>query len=304
MDLSGGAVGSSVELKAYNAGQVFGFPGGELGTTGQFGSLLNNKDFTMLKITIGAAIANAITSIPKALVNNTYWTINDAKVTKATSVTGGQPGPPPGTPFSFDHKLFSFSRMDNTVTLDDTVRWTVMNNRIFGHSFHIHDVMFNIVARNGSAANVGNWEQGWKDLVYLPLDESVTFVAKFDDYADTSHPFMYHCHFGNHEDEGMMGQFIVVPPVVSSVESETGNTADYSLYPNPTSTRLFISMVDPLLEVYYVSVHDANGRAVLMLPQPELAKGIDVSALARGTYYVRLTDKKTKSHSVRVFQKQ
>jgi hypothetical protein len=63
-------------------------------------------------------------------------------------------------------------------------------------------------------------------------------------------------------------------------------------------------MVDPLLEVYYVSVHDANGRAVLMLPQPELANGIDVSALARGTYYVRLTDKKTKSHSVRVFQKQ
>lgn len=304
VDLSGGAVGSSVELKAYNAGQVFGFPGGEPGTTGQFGSLLNNKDFTMLKITIGAATANAITSIPQALVNNTYWTINDAKVSKSTMVTGGQPGPPPGTPFSFDHKLFSFSRMDNTVTLDDTVRWTVMNNRIFGHSFHIHDVMFNIVARNGSAANVGNWEQGWKDVVYLPLGESVTFVAKFDDYADTSHPFMYHCHFGNHEDEGMMGQFIVVPPVVSSVESETGNTADYSLYPNPTSTRLFISMVDPLLEVYYVSVHDANGRAVLMLPQPELANGIDVSALARGTYYVRLTDKKTKSHSVRVFQKQ
>jgi bilirubin oxidase len=67
VDLSGGTVGSSVELKAYNAGQVFGFPGGEPQTTGQFGSLLNNKDFTMLKITIGAATANAITSYPKRL---------------------------------------------------------------------------------------------------------------------------------------------------------------------------------------------------------------------------------------------
>ncbi|MFM8180092.1 MAG: multicopper oxidase domain-containing protein, partial [Candidatus Kapaibacterium sp.] len=128
------------------------------------------------------------------------------------SVTGGIPGPPPGNLFTLDNKAFAFSRIDNTVTLDDTVAWTVTNSRVFTHSFHIHDVMFKIVARNGNPAAVGAWEQGWKDVAYLPTNESVTFVAKFDDYADTSHPFMYHCHFANHEDEGMMGQFIVKPP--------------------------------------------------------------------------------------------
>ena len=31
------------------------------------------------------------------------------------------------------------------------------------------------------------------------------------DVASTAHPFMYHCHMSNHEDEGLMGQFLVVP---------------------------------------------------------------------------------------------
>lgn len=34
----------------------------------------------------------------------------------------------------------------------------------------------------------------------------------FEDYADPDVPFMYHCHLLLHEDEGMMGQFIVRDP--------------------------------------------------------------------------------------------
>jgi len=29
------------------------------------------------------------------------------------------------------------------------------------------------------------------------------------DYANDSVPYMYHCHFLEHEDAGMMGQFVV-----------------------------------------------------------------------------------------------
>jgi len=35
------------------------------------------------------------------------------------------------------------------------------------------------------------------------------FIAKFDDFASAVHPFMYHCHMSNHQDEGLMGQFLV-----------------------------------------------------------------------------------------------
>jgi bilirubin oxidase len=53
------------------------------------------------------------------------------------------------------------------------------------------------------------WEQGWKDTFHIPIRENVTFVVRFDESADAGYPFMYHCHMINHEDEGLMGQFIV-----------------------------------------------------------------------------------------------
>ncbi|MGO1507721.1 MAG: multicopper oxidase domain-containing protein, partial [Microbacterium sp.] len=34
----------------------------------------------------------------------------------------------------------------------------------------------------------------------------------FEDYADPTMPYMYHCHMLLHEDEGMMGQFVVIEP--------------------------------------------------------------------------------------------
>ena len=67
--------------------------------------------------------------------------------------------------------------------------------------------------RSGMASGTGEvpaYERGWKDTLYIQRDERVTFVARFDDYASSEHPFMYHCHMSNHEDEGMMGQFLVV----------------------------------------------------------------------------------------------
>ena len=45
VDLSNEALGSSLDLKAFNSGQAFGFPGGEPAATGPFGSFLNNKIF-------------------------------------------------------------------------------------------------------------------------------------------------------------------------------------------------------------------------------------------------------------------
>jgi bilirubin oxidase len=41
-------------------------------------------------------------------------------------------------------------------------------------------------------------------------DETVAVLAHFTDCADPEHPFMYHCHILEHEDRGMMGQFVVV----------------------------------------------------------------------------------------------
>ncbi len=213
VNLGNDAVGSSIDLKAFNSNQAFGFPGGEPATNGQFGSLLNNIDFTVLHINVAATTANPITNMPASLVSNVYWTAGQATVNRSLAITGGNPGT--NIPFIFDNTPFALSVINKTVNLNAIESWTVTNNNVFGHTFHIHDVQFKIVARNGSAAAVGAHESGWKDVMYVPRSESVTFVAKFEDYADAVHPFMYHCHFSNHEDGGMMGQFVVTNGAVS-----------------------------------------------------------------------------------------
>ena len=299
VNLSNDNVGTSVDLKAYNSNQTFGFPGGEAGTTGQFGSLLNNIDFTVLHINVAAQTASPVTALPSTLVSNTYWTNNDVTNSRTLTITGGTPGQP-NNPFVFDNTPFVLSTINKTVTLNQVEKWTVKNSNIFGHTFHIHDVEFKIIERNGSAANVGAYEQGWKDVMFVPVNESVSFIAKFDDYADPLHPFMYHCHFSNHEDDGMMGQF-----VVTSLTSLPTNASEmkYTLYPNPTSGRLFVQAPENTT-VYYATVCNSAGKAVMMLPQPELNKGIDVSALAPGEYFIVFIDFATKTKTAVKFIRQ
>ncbi|ARK11396.1 multicopper oxidase domain-containing protein [Fibrella sp. ES10-3-2-2] len=90
VNLSSDAVGASLDLKAYNAGQAFGFPGGEPNTGGAFGSLLNNKDFSVLHINVKAASATGITALPAKLNTNTYWTNADVTNSRTITITGGQ----------------------------------------------------------------------------------------------------------------------------------------------------------------------------------------------------------------------
>jgi len=215
VDLTGDKPGAQLDLQAFNGGFSLGFPGGEPQQTGLFGSLLNNKTFNLLHIVVGeAAAGGAVTALREKLAENTYWT--DKDVTNRRTIRVVDRGP--GTPFTFDGNAYDMDRIDQIVELDAVEAWTIVNNRTFGHSFHIHDVQFKIVAR--SSGVVADYEQGWKDTVSIPNNESVTIIAKFDDFADDKHPFMYHCHFSNHEDEGMMGQFLVVEKAKSSAASE------------------------------------------------------------------------------------
>jgi len=204
VDLSGDAPGKSLDMQAFNGGQPFGFPGGEPGQTGMFGSLLNNTTFDVLHIVVAAATANAIKSLPTTLVKNTYWT--DADVTQSRTLHITDMGP--GTPFTFDGVGYDENVINQNVSLNAVEKWTISNGQTFSHSFHIHDVQFKIVSR--SSGTIGVHEQGWKDVVSVPRNESVSFIAKFDDFASATDPYMYHCHMANHEDGGLMGQFLVI----------------------------------------------------------------------------------------------
>lgn len=304
VDLSSDTVGSSIDFKSYNSGQSNSFPGGEPATGGTFGSLLNNITFNVLHINVGSATTNPITAVPATLINNTYWTAADATGGDRTiAITNGTPG---GIPFNFDNTTFSLNMTPKVVNLNAIEKWTITNTNpaVFGHSFHLHDVEFKIISRstNGVASAAGANESGWKDTFFISKNESVTFVAKFDDFADAdiTHPYMYHCHFSGHEDGGMMGQFVVTSNL--DINNFTPNT-EFSLYPNPTTDKLFVNLKDATAEIYYVTISNMQGRVAMMLPQPEWQNGIDISSLETGIYLFQMMDKQTKSITTRKFIK-
>ncbi|QVL31040.1 multicopper oxidase domain-containing protein [Telmatocola sphagniphila] len=201
VDLSDKDPQSSLDLMAYNAGQSFGFPGGEPDKGPPNGSYFNDKDFRILRINLTAPTQKRVTKLPETLTVNRFPSESEVSTRRNLQVTAGRPR------FSFDNKFYDMHSTNQIVKLGAVESWTITNNNIFGHSFHIHDVQFKIVARGNEAP--AEYERGWKDTVYLPRGKSVTFLAKFEDYASDTDPFMYHCHMANHEDGGMMGQFLV-----------------------------------------------------------------------------------------------
>ena len=209
LDLQGDAPGSTLALKSYNgpdAGLRFGYAGLEDAQGGEFGSLLNYRTFDVLRIKVAAATAQAITRVPTRLVASTFPSAAQASQSRTLAITAQGPG----EPFTFNQVGFDMGTINQKVALGATESWTVHGGSIFGHSFHIHGVQCKLVARNGSSSAVRAYESGWKDTFLVPMNESVTFVAKFDEAAPANYPFMYHCHMANHEDLGLMGQFVVL----------------------------------------------------------------------------------------------
>jgi FtsP/CotA-like multicopper oxidase with cupredoxin domain len=95
------------------------------------------------------------------------------------------------------------------VRLGDTEIWNLINRTRDTHAFHVHDVQFQILDRTSGALAAN--ELGLKDTVVVRPGETTRIIMRFTDFADAMTPYMFHCHILDHEDEGMMGQFVVVP---------------------------------------------------------------------------------------------
>jgi FtsP/CotA-like multicopper oxidase with cupredoxin domain len=86
------------------------------------------------------------------------------------------------------------------------------------HPVHIHLVDFQVLSRNGSAANVLPHEKGGKDVVYVGENETVRVAMRFagpaagPGWPEPRGRYMMHCHNLVHEDHDMMMQFSVGDP--------------------------------------------------------------------------------------------
>lgn len=145
-------------------------------------------------------------------------------------------------PFLINGQSFSMDRIDFSAKLGATEIWQISNQTAIAHPFHIHGLQFFITDIGGAAPDRSR--QGRKDVVLVPAMQSVRLIMKFDDFSDPEIPYMFHCHMLSHEDDGMMGQFLVtgLPTVLNSVSDDPL----IRIYPNPVTDHLTIeaSVVD------------------------------------------------------------
>jgi FtsP/CotA-like multicopper oxidase with cupredoxin domain len=89
------------------------------------------------------------------------------------------------------------------VPLNAAETWEIHNFTPGGHSFHIHLIQFQVLDRRpiggGTATPPGAHEVGPKDVVFVPQG-----ITRFRALFDRRSLYVWHCHFIDHEDHGMM----------------------------------------------------------------------------------------------------
>jgi blue copper oxidase len=103
-------------------------------------------------------------------------------------------------------RAFDMERIDERVPFGSTEVWSFVNEGPFPHPVHMHAVHFQVLARTGGRGRIFPWEQGWKDTVLVYPGERVDVIAEFDRHRGL---FLMHCHNLEHEDMGMMMNFLI-----------------------------------------------------------------------------------------------
>jgi FtsP/CotA-like multicopper oxidase with cupredoxin domain len=168
---------------------------------GRFSQRFNGGDdaFDVLQLRAADALAPS-PQLPRQLAPASDLREEDAARTRSFELRGR----------SINGRKMDMSRIDEVVTLGDTEVWEVRNAGGTPHNFHVHDVQFRVLTVDGDAPPPAL--RGPKDTVYVPPGSTVRLLMRFTDYADPDWAYMFHCHLLQHEDGGMMGQFVVVRP--------------------------------------------------------------------------------------------
>lgn len=167
------------------------------------GSGIENGEFDLLKIktasklTGSAPIPEQLSSVPPIEVPK------DARVRQFKMTMESK----------INDKKMDMERIDEVVPAGTKEIWEV-DNFGWSHNFHIHDAAFRVLDVNGKKPP--EYERGRKDTVFIPNGSTVRLAVEFGDYPDPDSPYMYHCHILKHEDDGMMGQFLLVKPGTES----------------------------------------------------------------------------------------
>ena len=253
------------------------FPGMGAGQqlTGYNPNPMNGADFPLRQLDVDAPLPAApVFDVPGVLdpSNANPFAFADAAVQRNLTMSPVSMGMGAlNGDFVFDGAPFDMNVINHTIEV-----WSIANNSPLGHPFHIHDVQFYQLERNGVEPPVE--ERGRRDVVFIPAMQSVKFITQFTKFADDEIPYMYHCHMLVHEDGGMMGQFKVVDG--GSEVDEVGLLAA-SVCPNPATDLLTIPNTE---SGDTVEIWNAAGQRMGLVAVRDGKTALDVEAFAPGVY--------------------
>lgn len=286
-----GMNGQTIYLMSYASELPMGIQGGPTmpmpPPSPPMDSPLNGIDFNILKINVVPQTANPVTTIPGTLTTVTPYLESQANITRTIRFTADSIDVMDG-PFYFNDSTFDMMRIDYEIPLNSIEIWRLVNRTMVAHPFHIHDVQFNILDRHGIPP--GPEESGWKDVILIPPYDSARFITKFTDFVDTVIPYMFHCHILMHEDDGMMGQFVVSPFGLGV--NNINMPGNMKVYPNPVvrngAVNIRLERMKNEKVTYLVS--DLLGRE-LSRDEATAENGdlkINVQNLATGAYLLKI----------------
>lgn len=294
VDLSA-SLGDNIQLMSYASelpNAIYGAtqPGMGAGMTGSLigysSNPLNGSDYEFMDITVGAATVDPILTIPATLISHSPPIEGTEDISRTLTFTQTVMGDLNG-PFKINGATFDMDVLNYTVPLDNIEIWTLTNQTPIAHPFHIHDVQFYILEINGSSPPPEL--SGLNDVVLVPgAMGSVKFIAQFNDFANDTIPYMYHCHMLPHEDMGMMGQFIVSAGT-SGITSDEHNKA-FSIYPNPSNNGKFkLDWTASYAKPNSYQITTLDGKIIIDSEIPEMNDtSLEIPFSAPGTYLVTL----------------
>lgn len=215
VDFSDRAAGDELELRS------LAFTGAEVGMNGGNQTLPNGAPFRVMQVRM-ANSASEPSSLPARLSTITRHRLEDAvnrTAPRSLAVTMGMANG--SMHWLLNGRVYQEQEVaaNEVVQLNTTEVWELVNNSgMMGmsmvHPLHIHGLQFQVLERQIAAqfsagyetVRYGYVDEGWKDTVMIMPGERVKVLLRFEDFTGK---YVYHCHNLEHEDAGMMRNYLV-----------------------------------------------------------------------------------------------
>jgi blue copper oxidase len=301
VDFSSYTIGTQLYLKSYASELPKGIIGSDsVGTAnimiaeGYYSNWLNGADFNVLRFDIIASTANPVSTIPVSFAPKipiSQATVNATRNIHFSpdTITSGQQGKVDG-PFFMNNKPFHMDSINIISYLNNVEIWKLSNSTMIAHPFHIHDIEFFVLDINGIPPPPQY--QGLKDVILVQPKDTVRFITKFTTFTDANVPYMYHCHLLHHEDEGMMGSFLVLDPNAIGIKEIKEESNSVKVYPNPAKDFLTIDLSEIIDKESIIKIYNSLGQIIFEEKKAESEKiAITTSFLGKGIYFIQINEK-------------